>query len=94
MHQSDLGISFTQTKYAREVFKEFHREECKPMSTPLVVNVKLIKDSGANKMSEAFYKSSIGCLLYLIASKPAIMQATNLLFGFINSPNEMHCRVA
>jgi hypothetical protein len=71
--QSDKGIFVCQQRYAREILKKFHMENCKPVNTPLVQNLKLLMDDGATKIDGKVYRSLIGCLLYLSATRPDIM---------------------
>jgi len=59
-----------------------------------VVNEKLIKDDGGNKMDVTFYKSLVENLLYLTATRSDIMFATSLLCRFMNSPGHFHLEVA
>jgi hypothetical protein len=59
-----------------------------------VVNEKLIKHDGGNKMDVTFYKSLVENLLYLTATGSDIMFATSLLCRFMNSPGHFHLEVA
>ncbi|CAI9759028.1 unnamed protein product [Fraxinus pennsylvanica] len=57
-------------------------------------NSKLIKDDGAKKTEEKVYRSLVGCLLYLTATRPDLMFAINLLSRFSQEPSEIHFQVA
>ena len=43
------------------------------MTTPMNVKEKLCKEDGADKVDEAIYKSLIGFLIYLTATRPDII---------------------
>ncbi|CAJ2651803.1 unnamed protein product [Trifolium pratense] len=88
--QSSVGIFISQKKYALEVLKKFHMDKCKPVSTPLVVNEKLSKDDGDNGADASIYRSIIGSLLYLSATRPDIMFVASLLSRFMHSPSQVH----
>jgi len=45
--QRDDGIFISQKKYTEDLLKKFKMYECKPVSTPLVMNEKLQKVDGA-----------------------------------------------
>lgn len=45
-------------------------------------------------MDESLYRSLIGCLLYLTATRPDLMYATSLLSRFMTNPSENHFRAA
>lgn len=46
------------------------------------------KDNGVVKTDAGVYRSSIGCLLYLIATMPDIMLVASLFSWFMQSQNE------
>nr|KYP73026.1 hypothetical protein KK1_005633 [Cajanus cajan] len=64
--------------------------ECKPVSTPLVMNEKLQKVDGAPEADASQYRSLVGSLLYLTATQPDIMFATSLLSRFMQKPSQIH----
>ena len=94
IHQDQQGIFISQEKYANEILNKFGMEKCKPDSTPLVSNEKLIKDDGVEKIDVFVYKSLIGFLLYLNATRPDIMYVASLLSRFMQSPSKLHFTVA
>jgi hypothetical protein len=69
-------------------------EECKSMTTPMNVKEKFCKDDGADKVDEAIYRSLIGCLMYLTATRPDIMHAVSLLSRFMHCASEVHFKAA
>jgi len=64
------------------------------MTTPMNVKEKLCKDDGADKVDEAIYRSLIGCLMYLIATRPNIMHVVSLLSRFMHCASEVHFKAA
>ena len=94
VHQSKDGIFLNQERYAHEVLKKFRMENSKSAPTPLMQNAKLSKDDGAEKVDASFYRSLIGSLLYLTASRPDLMYVTSLLSRFMQSPSKTHFAVA
>ncbi|XP_031252306.1 uncharacterized protein LOC116110236 [Pistacia vera] len=92
--QSSNGIFISQEKYANELLKKFAMENCKPVNTPLMQNLKLCKNDGDAKVDETKYRSIVGCLVYLTATRPDIMYAPSLLSRFINEPSELHLQAA
>ncbi|KAK9697999.1 hypothetical protein RND81_08G075800 [Saponaria officinalis] len=94
VHQAEDGIFISQTKYAQEILKKFKMENCKPVSTPLVLNEKLSKDDGSKEVDLKQYRSLVGSLLYLTATRPDLMFATNLLSRFMSKQSEVHMGTA
>ena len=75
IRQSNQGIFISQTKYIREMLKRFGMEDCKPVITPMQTSCKLSKDDDSKSTDQRQYKSMIGSVLYVIASRPDVMQA-------------------
>ncbi|XP_040967990.1 uncharacterized protein [Gossypium hirsutum] len=67
---------------------------CKATSTPVAIGGKLSSQGDFEKVSESTYRSLVGCLLYLIASRPDIMFAVSLLSRFMHCCNEKHFQTA
>lgn len=60
------------------------------MATPLVVNERLVKVDGEKKFDATLYRSFVGNLLYLIATRPDIMFVSSLLSRFMHNPNQLY----
>ena len=80
----------SQRKCANEILKKFHIESCKPVETPMKTKEKFSKDDGSPKVAKNIYRSLIGCLMYLTASRPNIVQAVSLLSRFMHCASEEH----
>ena len=65
-------------------------DECAPLITPMITICKLSKEYESPFVYSTLYKSMVGSLLYLIASKPNIMQAVGMVARFQSSPKESH----
>ena len=63
-------------------------QDCKPVSTPISIGVKLAKDEDSEKEDDSMYRSLIGSLLYLTASRPDILSVVSLLSRFMHSPRD------
>ncbi|KAL6328939.1 hypothetical protein AAG906_007229 [Vitis piasezkii] len=63
---------------------------CNPVSTPLVVNEKLRKEDGGKMVDETHFRSLVGNLLYLTATRPDIMFARQALSRFMHYPSHLH----
>jgi hypothetical protein len=92
--QTKDGIFVCQKRYAKEMLKKFNMENCKSVNTPLVLNSKMMKDDGAKKSDEKVYRSLVGCLLYLTATRPDLMFTVNLLSRYRQEPSEIHFQAA
>ncbi|GKF46879.1 putative ribonuclease H-like domain-containing protein, partial [Tanacetum coccineum] len=73
--QKDDGIFISQDKYVADILKKFDFVIIKTTSTPIKTNKALLKDEEAEDVDVYLYRSMIGLLMYLTASRPDIMFA-------------------
>ena len=78
MQQSSSGIFISQDKYVADILKRFNFTTVKPASTPVDANKPLGKDEEGEDVDVKLYRSMIGCLMYLTASRPDITFAVYL----------------
>ena len=69
IRQQDSGIFLSQSKYARNLMKKFGLESASSIKIPMGLNVKLTIDLLGKSVDSFLYRSMIGSLLYLTASK-------------------------
>ena len=65
-------------------------DECKPIKTPMHSNGHLDLDERGKTVDQTFYRSMIGSLLYLTASRLDIMFSVCMCARFQASPKEAH----
>ncbi|KAM1157601.1 hypothetical protein ACFX2B_027946 [Malus domestica] len=88
--QTEECIFIHQIKYTLSLLKKFGLQDCKFVSTPLVLGDKLRKEDGSGNADEAQYRQIVGSLLYLTATRPDIMYAACLLSRFMHCPTNKH----
>ncbi|KAK8508672.1 hypothetical protein V6N13_116185 [Hibiscus sabdariffa] len=86
------GIFINQSKYIKEKLKKFGLENVKPEATPMSSSIKLDKDEEGKCVDSKLYRSMIGSLLYLTASRPGIMFSVCLCARFQANPKESHLK--
>jgi hypothetical protein len=59
----------SQGKYINDMFKKFGMEDAKPIHTPIGTNGHLDLDTSGEMVDQKLYRSMIGSLLYLTASR-------------------------
>ncbi|GJR50124.1 retrovirus-related pol polyprotein from transposon TNT 1-94 [Tanacetum coccineum] len=67
---SSTSIFINHSKYAFESLKKYGFDSCDPVDTPMVEKSKLDKDKEGKAVDPSHYRSMIGILLYLTASRP------------------------
>ncbi|GKC53489.1 putative ribonuclease H-like domain-containing protein [Tanacetum coccineum] len=71
--QKEDGIFISQDKYVTEILKKFGFSDVKTASTPMETQKPLLKDEDGEEVDVHMYRSMIGSLIYLTASRPDIM---------------------
>ncbi|GKA66357.1 putative ribonuclease H-like domain-containing protein [Tanacetum coccineum] len=90
VQQKKKGIFISQDKYVHEILKKFNYTDVKSASTPTDLEKPLVKDADADDVDEHLYRSMIGSLMYLTASRPDIMFAVCACARFQVSPKTSH----
>ncbi len=79
-----------ELSYTKDLLRWFKMENCKAISTPIGSIVVLDPDEDGEAVDQKEYRSMIGPLLYLTASRPAIQFAVCLCACFQASPHASH----
>ncbi|GJX58742.1 putative ribonuclease H-like domain-containing protein [Tanacetum coccineum] len=87
LHQAPRAC---QDKYVAEILKKFDFANVKTASTPIETQKPLVKDEEANDVDVHLYRSMIGSLMYLTASRPDIMFAVCACSRFQVTPKSSH----
>ncbi|GJV73616.1 putative ribonuclease H-like domain-containing protein [Tanacetum coccineum] len=90
VQQKEDGIFISQDKYVADILKKFDFATMKTTSTPMEPNKALIKDEEADSVDVHLYRSMIGSLMYLTASRPDIMFAVCACARFQVTPKMSH----
>ncbi|GJT97418.1 retrovirus-related pol polyprotein from transposon TNT 1-94 [Tanacetum coccineum] len=73
--QSPRGIFINQSKSALEILKKFGMDLCDPADTPMVDRLKLDEDPLRIPVDQTRFRSMVGSLMYLTASRPELVFA-------------------
>jgi len=79
-----------QGKYTKDVLKKFDMGKAKPLSTPMSTTTALDADEEVEAVDQKEYRSIIGSLLYLTATRPDIQFTVCLCACFQASPRTSH----
>ncbi|GJZ80257.1 uncharacterized mitochondrial protein-like protein [Tanacetum coccineum] len=91
--EKEDGIFISQDKYVAEILKKFDFATMKTASTPMEPNKALVKDEEADSVDVHLYRSMIGSLMYLTASRPDITFAVYACARFQVTPKTSHLHV-
>ncbi|GJT18324.1 retrovirus-related pol polyprotein from transposon TNT 1-94 [Tanacetum coccineum] len=91
IHQSSHGIFINQAKYAQEILKKHGMTSCDNIGTPMATKP-LDADLSETPIDQMKYRSMVGTLMYLTASRPDIVHATCYCARYQARQTEKHLR--
>jgi hypothetical protein len=81
--QTRDDITLSQGAYARKLLEKAGMAECNPALVPMEPCLKLNKDSEAEATDATFYRSVVGCLRYLVHTRPDVSFAVDYVSQFM-----------
>nr|GEZ33523.1 uncharacterized mitochondrial protein AtMg00810-like [Tanacetum cinerariifolium] len=84
------GIFVCQAKYALEILKKHGFDTSTPIDTPMSKRLDLDEDICGKMVDPTRYRSMVGCLMYLTASRPGIVFAVCMCARYQAKPTEKH----
>ena len=99
--KSETGLCMSQRKYCLELLNDFGYLGCKPIRTPMDMNL-IVTDTveSASSSSDSLltdisgFQRLIGRLIYLLATRPDISIAVQCLSQFMHAPRKSHLNLA
>ncbi|GKA33141.1 retrovirus-related pol polyprotein from transposon TNT 1-94 [Tanacetum coccineum] len=88
--QNPGGIFINQSKFALEILKKFRMDSCDPVDTPMVDRLKLDEDPLGIPVDQTRFRSMVGSLMYLTASRPDLVFAVCMCARYQASPTKKH----
>lgn len=90
-------IWLSQKNYLKKILSRFSMQDCKPISTPLPINLKVSSsmspsnEEGRMEMSRVPYASAVGSLMFaMICTRPDIAQAVGVVSRYMANPGREH----
>jgi hypothetical protein len=80
----------SQMKYTQDLLKRFGMKDAKPAKIPMGTDGHLDLNKEGKSVDQNAYRSMIGSLLYLCASRPDIMLSVCMYARFQSDPKECH----
>jgi hypothetical protein len=84
------GTFLCQTKYVKDMLNRFDMVDSKPIKTPMALNGHLDLNEEGKSVDQKLFRSMIGSVLYLFASRPDIMLSVCMYARFQANPKECH----
>ena len=84
------GTFINQAKYTQDMLKRFKLDDVKLVKFPMPTKCQLDLDPNGKVVDQKVYRSMIGSLLYLCASRPDIMLSVGICARFQATPKESY----
>nr|GEY07570.1 retrovirus-related Pol polyprotein from transposon TNT 1-94 [Tanacetum cinerariifolium] len=84
------GIFINQSKFALEILKKFGMDSCDSVDTPMVDRLKLDEDLSGIPVDQTHFRSMVGFLMYLTASRPDLVFAVCMCARYQAKPTKKH----
>ncbi|KAD2804685.1 hypothetical protein E3N88_38062 [Mikania micrantha] len=88
--QDCKGVLIHQGKYVTDILNKFKMMESKPATTPMAARPILTSDLEGEDVDQHLYRSMIGSLMYLTASRPDIMFSVCQCARYQANPKASH----
>ena len=88
--QSSQGITIKQEAYALRILKEAGMGDCNSTYIPMEFGLQLSKALDESEIDATLYRRRIGCLRYLMHSRPDLAFAIGILSKYMHSPRKAH----
>src|SRR5713226_2975871 len=92
--QTKEGIFLSQSKYACDLLRRFHMEDCKPAPSPFQSGVKLSATCTSPEVDATLYRQLVGSLLYLTHSRLDLSFAVGRVARYMQTPHASHWKAA
>ena len=88
--QHESGISLNQRSYAQRILEEAGMENCNMVQAPMEVGLKLSRAEEEEDIDATSYRRNIGCLRYLLHTRPDLAYSVGVLSRFMQQPKVSH----
>lgn len=88
--QDDRGITLNQNQYAKKILENAGMEKCNLTQTPMELGLNLSKAEEEQEIDATNYRRNIGCLRYLLHTRPDLSFCVGMLSRYMHSPRVSH----
>ena len=88
--QNECGITLKQETYAKKILSKTKMEDCNAIHAPMDPGLRLSKGEEEKNIDEREYRRNIGCLRYLLHTRPDLSYCVRVLSRYMQQPKESH----
>lgn len=94
VEQKERLVTLKQSTYANKILQQFGMAECNTAKLPMEHKMKLHKDVGGEPVDVTEYRRIIGCLRYLLHTRPDLSYSVGMLSRYMERPTSLHLKGA
>ena len=83
-------ITLCQKSYALKILEEAGLKDCNMVHTPMESGLKLAKSEKERSIDATSYRRNVGCLRYLLHTRPDLSYCVGVLSKYMQDPKESH----
>lgn len=88
--QHENGITLCQERYAKKILEDTKMSECNAVHSPTESGLRVSKCQEEPAIDEREYRRNIGCLRYLLHTRPYLSFCIGVFSRYMHSPRETH----
>lgn len=88
--QGEQGIMLKQERYAGKILSETGMGDCNAMHAPMEFGLKLSRAEEEQSIDATEFEISIGCLRYLLHTRPDLAFCVGMLSRYMHDPKTSH----
>ncbi|KAD5317020.1 hypothetical protein E3N88_16966 [Mikania micrantha] len=88
--QQDACILLKQEGYATKILEETGMMQCNPAQVPMEPGLKLTKDGDEPEIDPTWFRRIVGCLRYLLHTRPDLAYSVGVVSRYMQHPKESH----
>lgn len=92
VEQKERSITLKQSTYANKILQQFGMKECNAAKLPMEHKMKLHKDTEGEPIDATEYRRMIGCLRYLLHTRPDLSYAVGVYSRYMERPTTLHLK--
>jgi hypothetical protein len=92
--QTNEGIFLSHSKYACDLLRRFHMDDCKPTPSPFQSRVNLSATCTSHEVDATLCHQLVGSLLYLTHTCPDLSFVVGVVARYMKTPHESHWKEA
>ncbi|KAG6531025.1 hypothetical protein ZIOFF_004795 [Zingiber officinale] len=93
VEQQKSRILIRQSAYAKKILSQFQMSDCNATKQPMEPKTQLHKDLEGTPIDATEYRRVIGCLRYLLHTRPDLSYSVGMASRYMEKPTSMHHKV-